>query len=163
MSCEGGGFLYVPAINGKASGCGQDRCRHGEDARAPSRAASIPQVVLYPFRRTSSWGGNRSIQSHRSVRSHQSGASLAPPELHPAASPRQSLRTRVSCSPPQVPRFPDNRGGQNFEGAGSGPIVTFNGKAGSVPVSLKLKYMHEFAAKRRFENNVLPLNPGPSF
>lgn len=68
--------------------------RHGEDARALSGAASVPQVILHPFRRTSSWGGNRSVQSHRSVRSHQSGASLAPPELHPAAPSRQSLRAR---------------------------------------------------------------------
>ncbi len=44
-----------------------------------------------------------------------------------------------------------------------GPIVTYNGKMGGVPVSLKLKYTHEFAAKRRFENNILWLNLGVSF
>lgn len=46
---------------------------------------------------------------------------------------------------------------------GIGPIVTFNGKLGNLPLSVKLKYTHEFEAKRRFESDVLWLNVGFSF
>ncbi len=46
---------------------------------------------------------------------------------------------------------------------GIGPIVTFNSKLGGHPVSLKLKYTHEFEAKRRFESDVLWLNVGFTF
>jgi hypothetical protein len=37
---------------------------------------------------------------------------------------------------------------------GIGPIGTYNTKFGETPVGFKLKYMHEFGAKRRFESNV---------
>lgn len=38
---------------------------------------------------------------------------------------------------------------------GIGPIATYNTKFGDTPVGFKLKYIHEFSAKRRFENNVV--------
>ena len=38
---------------------------------------------------------------------------------------------------------------------GAGPIVTYNTKFGETPVGFKLKYIHEFEARRRFESNVV--------
>ena len=38
---------------------------------------------------------------------------------------------------------------------GVGPIITYNTKIGDRSVSLKLKYLSEFDAKRRFESDVI--------
>jgi hypothetical protein len=46
---------------------------------------------------------------------------------------------------------------------GVGPIVTYGTKFGNTPVSFKLKYSHEFGAKRRFESDVVSGSVGFSF
>lgn len=46
---------------------------------------------------------------------------------------------------------------------GIGPMVTFSGKVFGKTASFKLKYTHEFGAKRRFESDVLWLNAGFAF
>jgi hypothetical protein len=38
---------------------------------------------------------------------------------------------------------------------GIGPIATYNTKFGETPIGFKLKYTHEFEAKRRFESNIV--------
>lgn len=48
--------------------------------------------------------------------------------------------------------------------AGAGPIVTFSGgQLFGADVSLKIKYVAEFAAKRRFENNIFTANLSLAF
>jgi hypothetical protein len=46
---------------------------------------------------------------------------------------------------------------------GLGPIVSWSGSVGEVPVSIKAKYMSEFGAKRRFESDKLWLTLGLVF
>ncbi|PDS87308.1 hypothetical protein CO654_02230 [Rhizobium sp. L18] len=46
---------------------------------------------------------------------------------------------------------------------GFGPILTYNTKFDETPVSFKLKYTHEFAAKRRFESDIFSLSANVSF
>lgn len=52
--------------------------------------------------------------------------------------------------------FKDLLGGESLKARvfGAGPIVTYNTKFGKTPVGFKLKYIHEFEAKRRFESDV---------
>ncbi len=49
--------------------------------------------------------GNRFVQQRQSVCSHQVGTCLAPSELQPAVTSRQSLQASVSCLPFLVLRF----------------------------------------------------------
>ncbi|WP_083222611.1 transporter [Ensifer sp. LC163] len=46
---------------------------------------------------------------------------------------------------------------------GIGPILTYSTKFDETPVNFKMKYTHEFAAKRRFESDVVSLSVNFSF
>lgn len=46
---------------------------------------------------------------------------------------------------------------------GAGPILSYNGKIGQLPVSLEAKYVKEFGARRRLESDVYWLTLGAAF
>lgn len=61
--------------------------------------------------------------------------------------------------------FKDSVGAKSLKARvfGAGPILTYSAKIANLPMSLKLKYVHEFGAKRRFESEVLWGTVGVSF
>ena len=38
---------------------------------------------------------------------------------------------------------------------GAGPIVTYSAKVGDLPLSMKIKYVKEFEARKRFQSDVV--------
>jgi hypothetical protein len=53
--------------------------------------------------------------------------------------------------------FKDSVGAKSLKARvfGAGQILTYSAKIANLPMSLKLKYVHEFGAKRRFESKIL--------
>ena len=52
-------------------------------------------------------------------------------------------------------RFATGQDSLQAEVYGIGPLITYSTKVGDRSVSMKLKYVHEFSARKRFESDVV--------